>query len=153
MTDTDLKAGQSMMCRADHHSLCVAVRCACSCAHYLRVVSERPSPPTLTVIPGGRRPCDCDNATCQLDTGDPKHGRSGYRNLGCRCPICRAANTADGRGWRGRRDHGGPGDRYHLSALSRTHGIRATYTAGCRCAECCEAERTYKANYRRKGGR
>jgi hypothetical protein len=27
------------------------------------------------------------------DPLDPRHGVNGYHNLGCRCPVCRAANT------------------------------------------------------------
>lgn len=30
----------------------------------------------------------------------------------------------------------------------RTHGIRATYNAGCHCDDCRDAERRYKADYR-----
>lgn len=30
----------------------------------------------------------------------------------------------------------------------RVHGLRGTYTHGCRCEACCEAEREYKRQYR-----
>lgn len=33
--------------------------------------------------------------------------------------------------------------------MSKTHGTRYTYIAGCRCDECRKANNTYMANYRR----
>lgn len=33
--------------------------------------------------------------------------------------------------------------------MSKTHGTRYAYTAGCRCDECRSANNTYMANYRR----
>lgn len=75
---------------------------------------------------------------------DIDHGTvNGYKNLGCRCHECRAANTAyetHRKSINGRLGVHGP--------LMPRHGTRAYYTAGCRCDECREAERVYVANYR-----
>ena len=34
--------------------------------------------------------------------------------------------------------------------MARTHGIRGTYTAGCRCDACCSANTAYMSKYRRE---
>ena len=35
-----------------------------------------------------------------------------------------------------------------VASEGRTHGIRQTYNAGCRCEECRAAERSYRSAYR-----
>jgi len=73
---------------------------------------------------------------------DPRHGtRNGYGNLGCRCDLCRAANTAY------RKNVCGCGrDKHYASVRCRAcndverttfeHGMELRYRRGCRCDEC-----------------
>ena len=75
-----------------------------------------------------------------------RHGKSSTYNAGCRCPNCRAANTAAKARWRARRT----GRLAHYTPPGRTHGIRATYTRGCRCTTCKAAEALYRNQYRRR---
>ena len=82
--------------------------------------------------------------------GDPRHGLSGYSNLGCRCGICRAANTAYNLQMRKVRQR-----RIESDATIRPHGVESTYSNyRCRCAPCKEAHRVAQAarDARRKDG-
>lgn len=83
-----------------------------------------------------------------MSPGDPRHGTAnGYMNQKCRCVECkRAVNEY--------RKEGGWNVAYRRRLgmkprkLGRTHGLRSTYKVGCRCSECRESERVYRANYR-----
>lgn len=44
----------------------------------------------------------------------------------------------------------GPDPRFVRRTPGRTHGLRSTYTHGCHCPECREAERLYRAERRRR---
>jgi hypothetical protein len=69
-----------------------------------------------------------------LPPGDPRHGMNGYRNLKCRCEICRAATTAYQRDYRRRLAEKG------LPSGDSRHGTENGYNNyGCRCAECTDA--------------
>jgi len=84
-----------------------------------------------------------------LHPDDRRHGTpNGYNNHHCHCDTCTDAwaTTTRTRRW-------GAGQRTraeYLAACHRTHGIRATYTAGCRCTPCKTAERDYRADYRHR---
>lgn len=60
-----------------------------------------------------------------------RHGRTGYEKHGCRCAVCRAANTAHVAAVRARR-------LLRLSAApdDAAHGTIQAYDAGCRCPDC-----------------
>jgi hypothetical protein len=65
------------------------------------------------------------------------HGtNSGYVRGKCRCEPCRAAHAAEGRKFRER-------EKQRKKFSGRTHGLKTTYTAGCRCTPCTEARREY----------
>lgn len=74
---------------------------------------------------------------------DHRHGTvNGYGNLRCRCPRCRAANTAQMRVARARM-------RAAVAAGQRDlrHGTTGGYTNyGCHCEHCSRAERDAAAN-------
>lgn len=59
------------------------------------------------------------------------HGRTGYDKHGCRCSICRAANTLHCAKVRARRLARMRADEQHAS-----HGTDNGYNAGCRCEAC-----------------
>lgn len=59
------------------------------------------------------------------------HGRTGYDKHGCRCPICRAANTLHCAKVRARRLARMRDDEQHAA-----HGTDNGYNAGCRCEAC-----------------
>lgn len=63
---------------------------------------------------------------------DPRHGMNGYTNLGCRCDICREANTTYTLHMREVRRR-----RLERDPSIRPHGVEATYfNYMCRCAKC-----------------
>lgn len=68
--------------------------------------------------------------------GDPRHGTvNGYKNLRCRCPECRAANTENGRRLTAQRKA--------RPLAEYLHGTRSGYqNHGCRCTRCKEAAST-----------
>lgn len=62
--------------------------------------------------------------------GDPRHGMNGYSNLGCRCDVCRQANTAWQAKARARR-------RATPIPSEVKHGSENAYTNySCRCDTC-----------------
>lgn len=69
------------------------------------------------------------------------HGKaSTYRNYGCRCALCKKANTDYSRERRAFR---------RLNPKNWSHGKDTTYrNYACRCVECTEAHRVYKAKAR-----
>lgn len=77
----------------------------------------------------------------RLNWKDPRHGTSnGYRNLGCRCEACKAANTEDQRRLREER---------RARAEDIPHGTMSGYSNwGCRCEECSEVRREYTDTYK-----
>lgn len=65
--------------------------------------------------------------------GDPRHGKNGYSNLGCRCEICRAANAESQAAARVRRAAQPLPD-------GAEHGSDNAYTNyACRCRPCTTA--------------
>lgn len=73
--------------------------------------------------------------------GDPRHGTNGYTNLGCRCEVCRAANTANNLRTREDRKR-----RLEQDPSIRPHGVETTYlNYGCRCVPCTDAKRAADA--------
>lgn len=82
----------------------------------------------------------------KLAADDLRHGtRNGYINVGCRCGPCTLANSQAIFEWRRRTGRTKP-----RLARGRTHGIRSTYTKGCRCDECRRAEADYRRDYRKR---
>lgn len=80
-----------------------------------------------------------------LPAGDPRHGQNGYTNLGCRCSICRAAQTAYGLAIRKVRAR-----RIVADPSLRPHGVESTYLNwSCRCDEC-KREHARRETERRK---
>lgn len=80
-----------------------------------------------------------------LPDDDPRHGTpNGYANLGCRCDLCRAANTDYAREYmrRVRSEH----------RLLGSHPSALAYNCGCRCDPCREAhnERSRESKRRRR---
>lgn len=80
-----------------------------------------------------------------------RHGTErGYKHDGCRCDLCKAANTKATRDDRARRHA-------QLAELpDSAHGDRNTYLNwGCRCQRCTDTQkrymRTYRERYRRAG--
>ncbi|MDP7727619.1 hypothetical protein [Mycobacterium sp. TY813] len=66
-----------------------------------------------------------------LADDDPRHGTTnGYGNLGCRCDLCRAANTRNRRAYLARVRAEG--------RILGEHGSEVAYDSGCRCTECRE---------------
>ncbi len=64
--------------------------------------------------------------------GDKRHGSNGYTNLGCRCEICRSANSAHNKRRRAQR-----AELIASDPSLATHGRSNTYLNwGCRCPEC-----------------
>lgn len=82
--------------------------------------------------------------------GDPRHGMNGYSNLGCRCDICREANTAYNLSMREVRAR-----RIAADPSIRPHGVETTYlNYRCRCAECrAEHNRRQKMRAAARGNR
>lgn len=71
---------------------------------------------------------------------DRPHGTTRRYRVGCRCPACRAANSARVRD-QVRRRAADP-----ATADRAGHGKPSTYTNyGCRCEECRDAKRAYAA--------
>jgi hypothetical protein len=68
----------------------------------------------------------------QPGDGDPRHGLySSYKNHGCRCDLCRAANAENGLKRRTERS---------LAPDDPRHGKEATYlNYACRCDPCAAA--------------
>lgn len=63
------------------------------------------------------------------------HGEIQCYNYGCRCSLCKAANTSRVNEQRYRRE------REAKDSNDSRHGTRAFYlNHGCRCAPCCEAQ-------------
>lgn len=74
------------------------------------------------------------------------HGLHRYRRWGCRCPICKEANAADGRKRRSRRR---AATGYVVSPRAKPaipHGTRRGYKRGCRCDDCRRANSEYKTS-------
>jgi hypothetical protein len=73
----------------------------------------------------------------QPGDGDPRHGTmNGYINHGCRCDLCRAANTEYCRVRRIERD---------LAPNDPRHGRWTTYfNYACRCVRCKAAHNEYE---------
>lgn len=79
-----------------------------------------------------------------LPEGDPRHGTNGYYNLGCRCDVCRAANTAHLREYRARiKGTLSPGDPRHGTS-------NGYFNYGCRCRPCTDASTADMAFTRRR---
>lgn len=105
---------------------------------------------TLTRYRAGCRCALCRGANAEakyrrveagLAPDDPRHGTlNGYRNYGCRCDPCRQAAIE------GRRRYAA------LPPDDPRHGRRSTYTAGCHCGACREAQNDYIAQRRRRRG-
>lgn len=83
-----------------------------------------------------------------MSPDDPRHGLNGYSNLGCRCEICRAANTAWQLSARARRAAS-------LADDDPRHGKSNTYlNHGCRCGKCRSAHAVVRrAQYARQRAR
>ena len=78
--------------------------------------------------------------------GDPRHGYTGYSNLGCRCSICRDAKRAYQADLRARRALA-----LASGEIEAQHGTRTTYQEyGCRCSPCIQAQRDHKVDYARR---
>jgi hypothetical protein len=79
-------------------------------------------------------------------TGWGLHGASGYTNDGCRCDVCRAANTARC----ARRTEERRRELWEDPTLAQ-HGRASTYTNwGCRCEPCTEAIAAKLREYRQR---
>lgn len=77
-----------------------------------------------------------------------KHNANSYTNAACRCPDCRAANTARVADQRARR-----AKRILEDPSLATHGSSSTYTNwGCRCMPCTEAHRLTRRAQREAAG-
>lgn len=74
---------------------------------------------------------DTDGMTTTTEQTTFRHGRTGYDKHGCRCAICRAANTLHCAKVRARRLARMRDDEQHAS-----HGTDNGYNAGCRCEAC-----------------
>lgn len=68
----------------------------------------------------------------------PEHGLTRYKRWGCKCSICRLANTEAMRAYR----NGGERGRIQ-------HGTRGCYNNGCRQLECIKANRDYQREWMR----
>jgi len=80
--------------------------------------------------PGGR--VEVGRVGVNLPPVDPRHGRNGYTNYGCRCRICRDANADYSLSQREVRRR-----RLETTPTLRPHGALSTYLNwGCRCQEC-----------------
>lgn len=78
--------------------------------------------------------------------GEFKHGQNGYGNIGCRCRICRDANTKTNLEARKARHA-----RMLAGEVNPTHGKSSTYlNYGCRCRLCTDVntQRSYAARAR-----
>jgi hypothetical protein len=83
-----------------------------------------------------------------LPADDPRHGYNGYSNLGCRCSICRAANTDYNKSIRRVRAR-----RIIADPSLRPHGVLSTYfNWACRCDECKAAHRDRETERRQARG-
>jgi hypothetical protein len=71
-----------------------------------------------------------------------EHGKvTSYTYGGCRCDLCRAANTEARRRWRA--------NRRTQEMPAALHGTQGGYTNwACRCEQCTEAMRLYWREYR-----
>lgn len=86
--------------------------------------------------------------------GNPRHGTdNGYRNLGCRCDRCRAANAASHLAWTHRTGMHRPREEYldNLYDNPPPHGTVTSYARPwfCRCDECRAASAAARARRRR----
>lgn len=70
------------------------------------------------------------------------HGTTGTYQKGCRCQLCKTAQTDYCREYRRRRAL--------LGFADREHGTVATWSLGCRCDECRGAKRIYDKAHRAK---
>lgn len=79
---------------------------------------------------GGARRCSQANEVCPHQL---QHGTyTAYNNHGCRCQLCRVANTEWGRGARQRRRA-----RMERGEVQPPHGVETTYfNYMCRCELC-----------------
>lgn len=74
-----------------------------------------------------------------LPDGDPRHGRNGYTNYGCRCDTCRLAVRANHAEWAARAAAAPP---------DRVHGTYNGYTNyRCRCDDCRRANTEHSRDY------
>ncbi len=82
-----------------------------------------------------------------------RHGtKDGYGNRGCRCDLCKRANTEAHREWAHRTGHSRPWeDEMRRRADLRRHGTPARYNKGCRCPICKPVGAARQRAYRKAG--